>query len=117
MVEDPSYLLLQLKLIKERDFKIITVPRLDDGPDLAAMEAMLIKYRPKLFLTQTLVHNPTGAVRLRKRASGCCRWPASMIFTSSKMIFSVRFRPGRRSGSPAWTAATGLSISAVSARS
>jgi len=60
LVEDPSYLLLQLKLIKERDFKIITVPRLNDGPDLAAMEAMLIKYRPKLFLTQTQVHNPTG---------------------------------------------------------
>ena len=56
-MEDPCYLLLQLKLIKARDFKIITVPRLDDGPDLAAMEAMLIKYRPKLFLTQTLVHN------------------------------------------------------------
>jgi len=60
LVEDPSYLLLQLKLIKDRDFKIITVPRLDDGPDLAAMEALLIKYRPKLFLTQTLVHNPIG---------------------------------------------------------
>jgi DNA-binding transcriptional MocR family regulator len=60
LVEDPSYLLLQLKLIKGRDFNIITVPRMADGPDLEVMEAMLIKYRPKLFLTQTLIHNPTG---------------------------------------------------------
>ncbi|MHC8336763.1 aminotransferase-like domain-containing protein [Pseudomonas sp. HLT2-19-2] len=60
LVEDPSYLLLQLRLIKDRDFNIITVPRMADGPDLDAMEAMLIKYRPKLFLTQTLIHNPTG---------------------------------------------------------
>ena len=60
LVEDPSYLLLQLKLIKDRDFNIITVPRLNDGPDLEAMEAMVLKYRPKLFLTQTLIHNPTG---------------------------------------------------------
>ena len=60
LVEDPSYLLLQLKLIKARDFNIITVPRLSDGPDLAAFEALVARYRPKLFLTQTLVHNPTG---------------------------------------------------------
>ena len=60
LVEDPSYLLLQLRLIKDRDFNIITVPRMADGPDLEAMEAMLIQYRPKLFLTQTLIHNPTG---------------------------------------------------------
>lgn len=60
LVEDPSYLLLQLKLIKDRDFNIITVPRLDDGPDIEMMEAMVVKYRPKVFLTQTLIHNPTG---------------------------------------------------------
>ncbi|WP_175649668.1 aminotransferase-like domain-containing protein [Pseudomonas sp. Marseille-P9899] len=60
LVEDPSYLLLQLKLIKDRDFNIITVPRTADGPDLEAMEAIVAEYRPKLFLTQTLIHNPTG---------------------------------------------------------
>jgi DNA-binding transcriptional MocR family regulator len=60
LVEDPSYLLLQLKLIKHRDFNIITVPRLSDGPDMAVFEAMVERYRPRLFLTQTLVHNPTG---------------------------------------------------------
>ena len=60
LVEDPSYLLLQLKLIKQRDFNIITVPRLNDGPDMAVFETMVARYRPRLFLTQTLVHNPTG---------------------------------------------------------
>lgn len=60
LVEDPSYLLLQLKLIKDRDFNIITVPRTHDGPDLEVMEEMVARYRPKLFLTQTLIHNPTG---------------------------------------------------------
>ncbi|WP_263260528.1 PLP-dependent aminotransferase family protein [Pseudomonas sp. RIT-PI-S] len=60
LVEDPSYLLLQLKLIKTQDFNIITVPRLSDGPDMDVFEAMVARYRPRLFLTQTLVHNPTG---------------------------------------------------------
>lgn len=60
LVEDPSYLLLHLKLAADPDFPIITVPRLEDGPDIEALEAILKKHRPKLFYTQTLMHNPTG---------------------------------------------------------
>ncbi|WP_426149879.1 PLP-dependent aminotransferase family protein [Pseudomonas sp. DC3000-4b1] len=60
LAEDPSYLLLQLKSIKQPGFNLITVPRLRDGPDMDAFETAVARYRPRLFLTQTLVHNPTG---------------------------------------------------------
>ena len=41
--------------------RVIGVPRLADGPDLAALEAILATERPRLFFTQSEAHNPTGS--------------------------------------------------------
>ncbi|MNS84205.1 HTH-type transcriptional regulator NorG [compost metagenome] len=40
---------------------MLGVPRLPDGPDLAALEALLQREKPRLFFTQSLAHNPTGS--------------------------------------------------------
>ncbi|MFT8108422.1 aminotransferase class I/II-fold pyridoxal phosphate-dependent enzyme, partial [Salmonella enterica subsp. enterica serovar Enteritidis] len=40
---------------------VVGVPRLADGPDVAALESLLAQHRPRLFFTQSLAHNPTGS--------------------------------------------------------
>lgn len=59
LVDDPGYYLLFGKL-KLADARIIGVPRLPDGPDLEALEQLIIQHKPRLFFTQSAGHNPTG---------------------------------------------------------
>jgi len=59
MVEDPGYVFFSVQA-RAMDLNLVAVPRLPDGPDMDALEAALLEHRPKLFITQTLLHNPTG---------------------------------------------------------
>lgn len=60
LVDDPGYYLLFGKL-KLADARIIGVPRQADGPDLEALEQLIIQHKPRLFFTQSVGHNPTGS--------------------------------------------------------
>ncbi len=61
LVDDPGYYLL-FGALKSLGAKIVGVPWNSAGPDLAALEALLKEHQPKLFFTNTILHNPTGAV-------------------------------------------------------
>jgi DNA-binding transcriptional MocR family regulator len=61
LVDDPGYYLL-FGALKSLGAKIVGVPWNSAGPDLAALDALLKEHRPKLFFTNTILHNPTGAV-------------------------------------------------------
>lgn len=60
LVDSPGYYPLfgKLKLAK---VEMLGVPRLSDGPDLDALQALLKAHRPKAFFTQSHAHNPTGS--------------------------------------------------------
>lgn len=60
LVDDPGYYPLFGKL-KLAGVQVLGVPRLHDGPDLEALEQLLITQRPRLFFTQSIAHNPTGS--------------------------------------------------------
>lgn len=60
LVDDPGYYPLFGKL-KLASAQVFSVPRQSDGPDLAALEQLLVTERPRLFFTQSLAHNPTGS--------------------------------------------------------
>ena len=60
LVDDPGYYPLFGKL-ELAGAHIVGVPRLPDGPDIDALEALLRQHRPRLFFTQSLGHNPTGS--------------------------------------------------------
>lgn len=60
LVDDPGYYPLFGKL-KLASAQVFSVPRLADGPDLEALEQLLITQRPRLFFTQSLAQNPTGS--------------------------------------------------------
>ncbi|MGH8728053.1 MAG: PLP-dependent aminotransferase family protein [Burkholderiales bacterium] len=60
LVDDPGYYVLfgDLKL---HGITLAGVPRNEDGPDVAAMEALIEEHKPKAFFTQSVAHNPTGS--------------------------------------------------------
>ncbi|MCC2596526.1 PLP-dependent aminotransferase family protein [Pusillimonas sp. MFBS29] len=59
LVEDPGWFLVFGRLAA-LGAKVIGVPRLADGPDTQSLAALAEQHRPKLFITNTAVHNPTG---------------------------------------------------------
>jgi DNA-binding transcriptional MocR family regulator len=59
LVDDPGYYPLFGKL-KLSGANIVGVPREVDGPNIAKLEELLLKHRPKLFFTQSVGHNPTA---------------------------------------------------------
>jgi DNA-binding transcriptional MocR family regulator len=59
LVDDPGYYTL-FGYLKTLGAKLIGVPRNLDGPDLASMELLIQEHHPKLFFTNSVLHNPTG---------------------------------------------------------
>ncbi|WP_343586112.1 PLP-dependent aminotransferase family protein [Herbaspirillum sp.] len=61
LVDEPGYYMLYGKL-KLSGARIVGIPRLADGPDVAALERELSQPgKPPLFFTQSLAHNPTAS--------------------------------------------------------
>jgi len=67
LVDDPCYFNFQA-LLRAHQARIIGVPYTPAGPDLAAFEAALAAERPRLYLTNSALHNPTGATLLPQAA-------------------------------------------------
>ncbi len=59
LVDDPGYFIL-FGALKSLGARIVGVPWNLDGPDTTALEALIREHRPKLFFTNTILHNPTG---------------------------------------------------------
>jgi DNA-binding transcriptional MocR family regulator len=60
LVDDPCYFNFQALLMVHRA-KIVSVPYTPTGPDIALLENVLAEHRPRLYITNSALHNPTGA--------------------------------------------------------
>ena len=60
LIDDPCYFNFQA-LLRAHRARIVSVPYTPFGPDLAAFERMLVEHRPRLYVTNSAIHNPTGA--------------------------------------------------------
>jgi DNA-binding transcriptional MocR family regulator len=60
LVDDPCYFNF-LALLRAHRAKVVGVPMTPTGPDLAVFEEQVTIYRPRLYLTNSGIHNPTGA--------------------------------------------------------
>ncbi|WP_082471044.1 TonB-dependent receptor domain-containing protein [Sphingomonas sp. Leaf198] len=60
LVDDPCYFNF-LALLRTHRVKVVGVPMTPMGPDVAAFAAALAEHRPRFYLTNSAVHNPTGA--------------------------------------------------------
>ncbi len=61
LVDDPCYFNFHAMLLAHRA-KVVGVPYTPNGPDLERFEEALKTHRPRLYLTNSGIHNPTGAV-------------------------------------------------------
>ncbi|TFY95200.1 PLP-dependent aminotransferase family protein [Pseudomonas nabeulensis] len=59
VVETPGYGNLYRQLAFQ-GVSVLAVPRMRGGPDIAALEALLLQHRPKCLFIHSLYHNPTG---------------------------------------------------------
>ncbi len=67
LVNDPGYFNFEA-LLRVHRVRIVGVPMSPTGPDLDAFEAIVARERPRLYLTNSAIQNPTGA-RLTAQAA------------------------------------------------
>jgi DNA-binding transcriptional MocR family regulator len=60
LLDDPCYFNFQA-LLRAHRAKPVGVPMTPHGPDIAAFEQALVAHRPRLYITNSAVQNPTGA--------------------------------------------------------
>lgn len=59
MVEEPGWA-IEFARLEALGMRILPVPRRADGPDLAVMAQYCETHKPKLFVSVSVLHNPTG---------------------------------------------------------
>ncbi|WP_441984040.1 aminotransferase-like domain-containing protein [Microvirga sp. 2YAF29] len=60
LVDDPCYFNF-LALLRAHQVKVVGVPYTPTGPDIGLFEEALSAHRPRLYITNSGIHNPTGA--------------------------------------------------------
>jgi DNA-binding transcriptional MocR family regulator len=60
LIDDPCYFNFRA-LLRVHQVKIIGVPYTPSGPDVTRFEAIVASERPRLYITNSALHNPTGA--------------------------------------------------------
>lgn len=60
LIDDPCYFNFRALLAAHRA-EAIGIPMTPAGPDVAAFAAAVAEHRPRLYITNSAVHNPTGA--------------------------------------------------------
>ncbi|MCW8276653.1 PLP-dependent aminotransferase family protein [Pseudomonas sp. PCH199] len=60
VVESPGYPVL-FDLLRLHGVSMLEVPRTPSGPDIAALEALLLRYQPRALFINSFHHNPTGS--------------------------------------------------------
>lgn len=60
VVDDPCYFNFHA-LLRAHQVRVVGVPFTETGPDTEAFEQALIDEKPRLYITNSVLHNPTGA--------------------------------------------------------
>lgn len=60
LVDEPGWAVEYARL-EALGMRVLPVPRGADGPDLGVLAALLEAHRPRLYITVSVLHNPTGA--------------------------------------------------------
>ncbi|VAW24447.1 DNA-binding transcriptional regulator, MocR family / aminotransferase domain, partial [hydrothermal vent metagenome] len=61
LVDDPCYFNFHA-LLKAHRVKVVSVPMTPNGPDMERFEQVLLEHQPRLYITNSAIHNPTGAI-------------------------------------------------------
>lgn len=97
MVEEPGWA-LEFARLEALGMRILPVPRRADGPDLDVMAQYCKLHSPKLFVSVSVLHNPTGYSLTPAARTACCNWPTSTASTSSRTTPTATSRPSTPPG-------------------
>lgn len=61
LVDDPCYFNF-LAVLRGHRARIVGIPHTPSGPDLEKFRSALAEHRPRLYVTNSAIHNPTGAI-------------------------------------------------------
>lgn len=67
LVDDPCYFNFQA-LLRAHQVTVVSVPFTQIGPDIEAFESVLNQHKPRLYMTNSGIHNPTGATLSLQKA-------------------------------------------------
>lgn len=59
LVDDPCYFNFQA-LLKAHQVNVVGIPFEQDGPDVNAFRASIEEHKPRIYITNSALHNPTG---------------------------------------------------------
>ncbi|RQO55893.1 PLP-dependent aminotransferase family protein [Paucibacter sp. KBW04] len=59
LVDDPGWA-IEFARLSQAGMRLLPVPRGAEGPDLAVMAQLIEQHRPKMYVTVSVLHNPTG---------------------------------------------------------
>ena len=59
LVDDPGWAIEYARLA-QAGMRLLPAPRGPQGPDLAVMERLIAEHRPRMYVTVSVLHNPTG---------------------------------------------------------
>jgi len=60
LVDEPGWAVEYARLAA-LGMRVLPVPRGDEGPDLGVMQQLIEQHQPRLYVTVSVLHNPTGA--------------------------------------------------------
>ena len=60
LVDDPGWAIEYARL-SQAGMRLLPVPRGEHGPDIAVMRRLIEEHRPRMYVTVSVLHNPTGA--------------------------------------------------------
>ncbi|TWA63712.1 DNA-binding transcriptional MocR family regulator [Azospirillum baldaniorum] len=105
LIDDPCYFNFQA-LLRAHQVRIVGVPYTRDGPDTALFAEALAEHRPRLYITNAALHNPTGATMSPQTAHRLLKAAAAHDVTIVEDDIFAGFEPDP---SPRLAALDGLS--------
>ena len=93
-MDDPGYSNL-LSALRLRGLRLVGVPMTPTGPDVAVLEELLAQHQPRLYFTNTQLHNPTGASYSASNAFQVLRLAERHQFLVVEDNVSADLVPGR----------------------
>lgn len=101
-VDDPAWYLM-FGSFSMLGAKVVGIPRLQDGPDLAKLAELAALHKPKLFVINSVLHNPTSTSLSAAKAFGVLKIAESTTSSSWKMISIAICIPAPPPASRPWT--------------
>lgn len=92
LVDDPCYFNFRA-LLRAHRVRIVSVPQTPTGPDTALFEKAVETHRPRLYVTNSAIHNPTGSTLSPRAAHRILTTAASYDVTIVEDDIFADFEP------------------------